>query len=143
MPFILGIETPLGTETPSTLRCLPDRVATIAPATPASAAPEASRGTFALRASGATSPAPCLIDSATPFEAEVEAGFWLVLTLAGDRLEPFDLARDRLEPFGLELEDRDPAEREFPPELELDRRALDFVFVWATVAIPFFPWQPR
>jgi hypothetical protein len=68
-----------------------------------------------------------LIDSATPFEVEAEAAFWLALPFAGDRLEPFDL----------ELEDRDP------PELEPDRRALDFVFVWATVAIPFFPWQPR
>jgi len=125
MPFILGMETPLGTEMPSTLGCLADRVAATAPATPASAAPEASNGTFALRASGATSPAPCLIDSEMRFELEVEAevDFGLALPLAGDRLEPFDL----------ELDDRDP------PELEPDRRALDFVFVWATVAIPFFP----
>jgi hypothetical protein len=31
---------------------------------------------------------------------------------------------------------------DFEPE-EPDRRAVDFDFVWAMLAVPFFPWQPR
>jgi hypothetical protein len=89
-----------------------------------------------------------LIDSATPFDVEVD--FWLAVFLLAllwldllwpdlafvrDRLEPFDLeleGRERLVPLELELEGRD---RLVPLdlELELDPRALDFVFVCATV----------
>lgn len=123
MPFVLGIEMPFfGIEMPRTLCRLPERVATIAPARPASAAPEASRGTFAFRANGMTRVAPLFTESATPFDAG--AAFPLALD---DPLEPFD--------FG--LEDRDPR------ELEAERFALDFVFVWATVGLPFSPGQPR
>jgi hypothetical protein len=68
-----------------------------------------------LRTIGATPFAPFFTESATPFDAE--ADFTLALAFAREPLEPFD--------FG--LEDRDPR------ELELDRRALDLDFVWATM----------
>lgn len=150
------LDTPLGTETPKTLGRLPERVATIAPATPASAAPEASSGTFALRASGPTSPAPFLIDSATPldriesatpFDVEADFDFELALfdfdlelalvafafVVALDFVDALPFAGERLEPLAFEPLDFELEDRE-PPELELDFRALDFAFVWATCA---------
>jgi hypothetical protein len=123
MSFVFGIEMPFfGIWMPRTLWRLPERAATIAPATPASAAPDASSGTFALRAIGATPLAPRFTESATPFDGE--AAFPPAFALARD---------DPLEPFDLGLEDRDP--RELAP----DRLALDFVLVWATAGLPFSP----
>jgi|SRR5690349_3247819 len=110
MPSALGIETP------KTLWRLPAWVAAIAPATPASAAPEATRGTFALRTSGGTPLALRLTESATPFDA---AAALLALALVRDPLA--------LAPFDFGLDDRDPR------ALELDRRVLDLDFVWATM----------
>jgi hypothetical protein len=54
----------------------------------------------------------------------------VALAFARDAPEPFDF----LEPFDFEPDDR---------ELELDRRALDFVFVCATVTFLSSPQQPE
>ena len=76
-----------------------------------------------MRANGAMPPALCLIESATPLEVEADLG--LALAFARDPPEPFELVDRAL---------REP---------ELDRRALDFVFVWGTMTFLSPPGSPR
>jgi len=132
--------------TPRTFWRLLERVAAIAPATPTTAAPEASNGTFAFWASGGTPFAvrftESFTESATPLDVGLDFDFAVdlavdlafpvvflaLVALVRDPFEPLlALVRDPFEPFDLGLEDRDPR------ELELDRRALDFDFVLAFV----------
>jgi hypothetical protein len=142
-----GIENPFrfGIETPSTFRRLPERAAAItaAPASPATAAPPASSGTFAFWAAVAT---PCAAFCAP----ELTASFAVCAVLrpldADDervRLAVLRLLRRALEPFGEALLLRAEAvllraevlllrlfdDFEDPPRLEL-------VLVWAMTSPP-------